>query len=75
MAPPRPSQRDIAAAKKAERQEDMDRAIASGRLVVRQMTPEERAQSDARRAAGRTRKAASDARRSSRSRPARSRPA
>jgi len=42
MAPPRPSQRDIEAAKKAERQKEMDNAIASGRLVVRQMTPEER---------------------------------
>jgi hypothetical protein len=50
MAPPRPSQRDIAAARKAARQEEMDRDIASGRLVVRQMTPEEREQSDARRA-------------------------
>jgi hypothetical protein len=51
MAPPRLSQRDLAAAKKAARQEDMDRAIAEGRLVVRKMTAEERAQSDARRAA------------------------
>jgi hypothetical protein len=50
MAPPRPSQRDIAAARKVERQEEMDRDIATGRLVVRQMTPEEREQSDARRA-------------------------
>jgi hypothetical protein len=50
MATPRPSQRDIAAARKAERQEDIDQAIASGRLVVRQMTPEERAESDERRA-------------------------
>jgi hypothetical protein len=48
MAPPRPSQKDIEAARKAERQKEMDQAIASGRLVVRQMTPEERAQSDAR---------------------------
>ena len=48
MAPPRPSQRDIEAAKKAERQKEMDHAIETGRLVVRQMTPEERAQSDAR---------------------------
>jgi hypothetical protein len=47
MAPPRPSQRDLAAAKKAARQEDMDRAIAEGRLVVRKMTAEERAQSHA----------------------------
>lgn len=51
MTPLRPSQRDLAAAKKAARQEDMDRAIAEGRLVVRKMTAEERAQSDARRAA------------------------
>jgi hypothetical protein len=50
MTPPRPSQRDIAAARKAERQEEMDRDIATGRLVVRQMTPEEREESDARRA-------------------------
>jgi len=57
MAPQRPTQRDIAAAKKAERQDDMDRAIAAGKLVVRQMTPEERAQSDARLAAAQARKA------------------
>jgi hypothetical protein len=33
----------------------MERDIASGRLVVRQMTPEEREQSEARRAAAQTR--------------------
>ena len=55
MAPPRPSQRDIEAAKKAERQKEMDSAIASGRLVVRQMTPEEREESEARLAAARAR--------------------
>jgi hypothetical protein len=54
----RPTQREIAAARKAERQEHMDRAIAEGKLVVRQMTPEERAQSDARRAAAQARRAA-----------------
>lgn len=48
---PRPSQSEIAAARKAERQAEMERDIASGRLVVRQMTPEEREQSEARRAA------------------------
>jgi hypothetical protein len=48
MAHRRPLQRDIAAAKKAERQQEMDRAIAEGRLTVRTMTAEERAQSDAR---------------------------
>lgn len=51
MTTPRPSQRQLAAARKAERQRDMDRAIAEGRLTVRPMTPEERAQSDARVAA------------------------
>jgi hypothetical protein len=64
MAPPRPTQRDVAAVKKAERQQEMDRAIADGRLVVRQMTADEREQSDARwaaaakaRAGGRKRRA------------------
>jgi hypothetical protein len=55
MAPPRPSQSEIAAARKAARQEEMERDIATGRLVVRQMTPEERAQSEARRAAAQAR--------------------
>jgi hypothetical protein len=50
MAPPRPSQSELAAARKAARQEEMDRDIATGRLVVRQMTREEREESDARRA-------------------------
>jgi hypothetical protein len=48
MAHQRPTQRELAAVKKAARQQDMDRAIAEGRLVVRQMTAEERAQSDSR---------------------------
>jgi hypothetical protein len=56
MAPQRPTQRDMAAAKKAERQAEMDQAIAAGKLVVRQMTPEEREQSDARLAAAKARK-------------------
>src|SRR4051794_26714477 len=56
MATRRPTQSEIAAAKKVERQDEMDAAIASGRLVVRQMTPEERAESDARRAAAQARK-------------------
>jgi hypothetical protein len=51
MTQRRPSQSEIAAAKKAARQTEMDQAIAAGRLVVRQMTPEERKQSEARRAA------------------------
>jgi len=47
----RPTQKDLAAARKIERQQDMDLAIAEGRLTVRTMTAEERAESDARRAA------------------------
>jgi hypothetical protein len=48
-------------AKKAARQEAMDDAIADGRLVVRQMTPQERDQSDARSAAAAKRRAAAQA--------------
>ena len=59
MSYSRPSQRDLAAAKKIERQAEIDRAIAEGRLIVRKMTAEEREQSTARFAAatarGRTR--------------------
>jgi hypothetical protein len=51
MAYQRPTQRDLAAARKLERQQDMDRAIAEGRLTVRTMTADEQAQSDARWAA------------------------
>jgi hypothetical protein len=51
MAQIRPTQRELAAAKKVVRQHEMDVAIADGRLVVRTMTADERAQSDARRAA------------------------
>ena len=56
MAPRRPSRSEIAAARKAERRKEMDHAIAAGRLVVRQMTPEEREQSVARRAEQRPRR-------------------
>jgi hypothetical protein len=48
MGHSRPTQRDIADAKKAERRAEMDRAIAEGRLIVRTMTAEERAESEAR---------------------------
>ena len=48
MAYQRPTQRELAAARKVERQEDMDRAIAEGRLTVRTMTADERVQADAR---------------------------
>lgn len=51
MAYQRPSQRELAAARKVERQQEMERAIAEGRLTVRRMTAAERAQSDARFAA------------------------
>jgi len=43
LAPRRPTQSELAAARKAKRQDDVDRAIAAGKLVVRQMTPAERA--------------------------------
>jgi hypothetical protein len=51
MADQRRSQRDFSEAKRAARHEDMQRAIAQGRLIVRQMTPQERAASDVRFAA------------------------
>jgi hypothetical protein len=52
MANPRRSQRELRDAKKAMREEEMQRAIAEGRLVIRKMTPEERDQSAARRGRG-----------------------
>jgi hypothetical protein len=51
MANVRRSQRDLAEAKNARRQEEMERAVADGRLVIRRMTAGERDQSDARWAA------------------------
>ena len=51
MANPRPSQRELAESKSALRREEMARAVADGRLVIRRMTDTERAQSDARFAA------------------------
>jgi len=48
MAYQRPTQRELAAARKVERQDEMDRAIAEGRLTVRKMTADERVQADAR---------------------------
>jgi hypothetical protein len=51
MTSPRPSQRQIADSKNALRREEMERAVADGRLVIRTMTPREREQSDARWAA------------------------
>jgi hypothetical protein len=52
------STRERSDAKKAVRQEQMDDAIVDGRLVVRQMTPQERDESDARFAAAAKRRAA-----------------
>jgi hypothetical protein len=63
MSHSRPSQRDLAAARKAARQEDMEHAIATGQLIVRQMTSEEREQSAARRDKTRAREAGRDKRR------------
>ena len=48
MAPPRPTQRELAAARQAGRRAEMECAIAEGRLTVRKMTALERQQSEAR---------------------------
>jgi hypothetical protein len=48
MAITRPSQRQIAETKNALRHQEMERAVAEGRLVIRSMTASEREQSDAR---------------------------
>ena len=48
MAYRRPTQSELAAARKVLRLEEMERAIAEGRLTVRTMTAAERAQSDTR---------------------------
>jgi hypothetical protein len=48
MANMRRSQRQLADAKNALRQEEMEDAVADGRLVIRSMTARERDQSDAR---------------------------
>jgi hypothetical protein len=48
MAITRPSQRQVAETKNATRREEMERAVAEGRLVIRRMTDSEREQSDAR---------------------------
>jgi hypothetical protein len=51
MANMRPSQRQLAETKHALRREQMERAVADGRLVIRSMTAREREQSDVRWAA------------------------
>lgn len=48
----RPTMRELAEAKHSDRLEEMQAAVAEGRLTVRQMTPRERKESDAQRAAG-----------------------
>jgi hypothetical protein len=54
MTPRRLSQSEIAAARKAQRQNEMEHAIAAGRLALRRMAPAEREKSEARRATIRT---------------------
>ncbi len=64
MVDQRQSQRERSDAKKAVRQGEMADDIAAGHLVVRQMTPQEREESDARRAAGAKTRATARKRRS-----------
>lgn len=63
MADPRRSQRELSATKNALRREEMEDAIAEGRLVVRQMTSQERDESNARSAAAKARRASARKRR------------
>ena len=58
------TQRERSDARKVVRQDQMDDDIAAGRLVVRQMTPQERDESDAQRAAGDAKRASARKRRS-----------
>ena len=48
MANIRPSQKQLADSRNAVRREEMERAVADGRLIIRSMTAHEREQSDAR---------------------------
>jgi len=65
MAMNRPTMRQLSAARNRERREQMQVAIAEGRLTVRQMTADERQKSDAHRAAGAPARAARAANRGS----------
>ena len=65
------SNRERRDAQKADRQEAMDDAIAEGRLVVRQMTPQERDESDARSAAAKETRAVAQAAKARATRPQR----
>jgi hypothetical protein len=63
MTHARPSQRQLADQKNSRRREEMRRAVADGRLVIRRMTAHEREQSDARwAAAGKAREARAERR-------------
>ena len=64
MADNRQLRQDRSDAQKAVRQGQMDDDVASGRLVVRQMTPQERDENDAQRAAGEKARATARKRRS-----------
>ena len=52
MAMNRPTMRQLSDARNRTRREEMQVAIAEGRLTVRQMTRQERKESDAHRVAG-----------------------
>ena len=54
MTTTRPTQRELAKAKNAVRREEMESAIADGRLIIRSLTARERDQCDARWAAATT---------------------
>ena len=58
MASNRPTAQQRADARNSQKREEMETAIAEGRLTVRQMTPKERKQADAARAAAAERNAA-----------------
>ena len=65
MAANRPTMRQLTDEKKRIRRAEMQDAIAEGRLTVRQMTPRERSEADAHRAAGAPARAERARRRSS----------
>lgn len=66
MAASRPTMRQLSDARNTQRREEMQVAIAEGRLTVRQMTPKERRQADRARASGAPARAAHAATRAAR---------
>ncbi len=68
MAAKRRTLRELSAARNAKRREDMELAIAEGRLIVRQMNPKERAQAELDRAPGDGARATRDRARTARDR-------